>query len=170
MARPRPLRCDCLGGEERLEQPRLHFVGHAAAVVGDCDHDVFARRNFAATAEVAARPERISRHGSLDREAAALRHGVARVDREIENDLGELAGIGFDVRAFFQVMQVAFDRNVFAEKAEQGTLEIGDERVHLEHRRLERLAAAEGEELIGEGGSAVGGVADFADVTGDARL
>ena len=46
-------------------------------------------------------------------------------------------------------------------------LEVGDQAVDLEDGRLERLAAAESEKLIGQGGGPAGGVANFLDLVSD---
>ncbi len=96
-----------------------------------------------------------------------LRIASRALTARFTNDLRELAGIDFDVGAFFQMMQVTNDRDVVAEEPEERTLEVGDEAVDLEHGGLERLATAEGEELVGERGGAAGGVADFLDLVGD---
>jgi hypothetical protein len=55
----------------------------------------------------------------LERELAAFRHRVAGIHSQIENDLRNLAGVGLDVRAFFLVVEMANDRNIFADEPEQ---------------------------------------------------
>ncbi len=62
------------------------------------------------------------------------------------------------------MMEMADDRDVVAEEPEERALEIGDEAVDLENGGLERLAAAEGEQLIREGRGAPGGIADLFDL------
>jgi len=62
--------------------------------------------------------------------------------------LRELTGIHFDVRALFEMMQMAGDGNVFAEEAEERALEIRDDRIDLENLRLKRLPPAKGQQLI----------------------
>ena len=80
-----------LGGEERLEDVGLRLFVHAAAVVGDRQHDVLAGRQ---------RNRRMGSRGvefdvaGFDREAPALRHGVARIDRKIHDHLLDLAAVG----------------------------------------------------------------------------
>ena len=54
-----------------------------------------------------------------DRQATAFAHGIAGVDREVDDDLGELTGIDFDMRAFLETMQMANDRDVVAEQPEE---------------------------------------------------
>src|SRR5258706_11135271 len=64
-------------------------------------------------------------------------------------------------------MRVTNDRDIVAEEPEERMLEVGDETVDLEHSRFERLATAEGQELMGERGGSTGGGADFFDLVGD---
>ena len=52
-------------------------------------------------------------------ELTALRHGIARVDRKIENDLRNLVGIGFDMGPFFPMVKIASDGNIFADQSKQ---------------------------------------------------
>ena len=83
-------------GEKRLKQMRLHFIRHAGAVVGDVDQDIVAVGQWL---RASGRLPPIHAQGAgAERKPAALRHRVARIDREIHNDLGELARIHLDVR------------------------------------------------------------------------
>ena len=79
---------------------------------------------------------------------AAFGHRVARVDRQIKNDLGNLARVGFDVGAFFLVMEMANHGNIFANEPEQRALEICDDRIYLGDHGFERLFSTEGEKLL----------------------
>jgi hypothetical protein len=73
--------------EEGLEDPPARRRVHAGARVADRDHDVVARRH----ADVGARVRRVELHvRRLDRELSPLRHGVARVHREVHDDLLDL--------------------------------------------------------------------------------
>ncbi len=84
-----------LGREEGLEDPLARLLVHPVAGVARLEQDV--------------RPARGGRMGCyerrveldvarLDRQASALRHRVARVDREVHDHLLELAGIRHDRR------------------------------------------------------------------------
>ncbi len=103
-------------------------------------------------------------------ESSAFWHRIARIDDQIQHDLRELTGIDLDVATVFEAMKMAFDGNIFPEEAEERTLEIGDERVHLQHARIKRLSAAEGEKLPGQGGGAARGATDFGEMSSDVTL
>src|SRR5262245_38598515 len=80
------------GGEKRFENMRLGFFIHAEASVGNGKHDVTAGDG----AEVALRVRIIEFDvRGLERNSAAVGHGIARVDNEIEDDLFDLSGVGF---------------------------------------------------------------------------
>src|SRR6202040_1879655 len=85
--------------KERLKQVRFHFVAHANAVVDHSNRDVIAGRKIV---DSRSRLSIFAQGGDarLENQSAAVRHRVARVDREIKNDLRELTRIGFDMRAF----------------------------------------------------------------------
>ncbi len=70
---------------------------------------------------------------------------IARIHDQINNDLRHLAGVESDVRAVGRAKQVAFDGDVFADEPQQGTLEIGDERIDVDYPRIKRVFAAERE-------------------------
>src|SRR5580700_7058392 len=90
----------------------------------------------------------------FDGELAAERHGVAGVDGEIEEDLLELAGVGFDAAEGIAEAQAELD--VFTNQAAEELAHVGDEFVEVEDLGLKDLHAAEGEHLAGEGSGAVG--------------
>ena len=77
---------DRLGGEERIEGARDHVGRHAGAGVGDAERDVLPRRQVALARGALVEPF----VGGLDGEAAAVGHGVARVDAEVEQRVLEL--------------------------------------------------------------------------------
>src|ERR1039457_3711686 len=80
-----------LGREEGLEGVAPDFIAHADPRVGDRESRVFARACARVARGEAGVEHRIS---GLDREGAALGHGVPRVDREVYEHLLELAGEG----------------------------------------------------------------------------
>src|ERR1051325_8530654 len=101
--------------EKRLEQVCLYFIGHTDPSIAQTDENIFPPN------EVAAFKGRLRFSGEIDNagfqgELAAIRHRVARIHREIENDLRNLARIGFDMRAVFLLMQMTHDGNVFADE------------------------------------------------------
>ena len=91
--------------------------------------------------------------GGLDRDLAAVRHGVAGIEREIEQRVFELVGIGEGAPQ--PAGQHGFERHRFAERAAQEIAGAGDELVGVDDLRLERLLAREGEQPAGQGGGAL---------------
>jgi hypothetical protein len=90
----------------------------------------------------------------LDDELAAVRHGVAGIDREVEDCTLELVGVaqGCPEPACRDDLQ-GVQR---ADGPAQQVLHGGDELVGVNRLRIERLAAREGEQSVGERGSALG--------------
>src|SRR5437899_5306690 len=107
---------------------------------------------------------------SFDSELTAERHGVAGVDCEIEEDLLELARIGFDAAEGIAEAQAEFD--VFPNQAAKKLAHVRDEFVEIEDFGLKDLHAAESEHLAGKGSGAVGSFANLlrAAVEGILRL
>ena len=96
----------------------------------------------------------VEHHGAVSRvSAAALRHGVAGVDREVHDHLLELSRVGRHAPRGGSQPQLQVD--VLADQAAQHRVEVADERVEVEHLRLEHLPAAEGQELAREAGGAL---------------
>ena len=95
----------------------------------------------------------------FDRQAAARRHRVARVDRQVEDDLFELAGVGPDARQRRRERRRELD--VFANQPPQHVAHVGDQRIQIDDRRLHHLLAAECEQLSGQAGSALGRLHDL---------
>src|SRR5690606_18441699 len=77
-----------LGGEEGLERPRRHCRRHARARVAHDDADMLAR--LAVRLALLLGDEEV---GGGDREPAAIRHGIARIDGEVEERALELVGV-----------------------------------------------------------------------------
>src|ERR1041385_3869210 len=125
---------------------RFHVIAHACPRIRDANDEVLARDTVTADKDrLRLRPKVYNR--GLESELAAIRHRVARVDGEVQNDLVELGGVDFEVGGLLLIVQMAEDMNVFAEQPKQRTLKIGDNRVDLQYERLERLAPTEGEEM-----------------------
>ena len=79
-----------LGGEEGLENLGEDVGSYSGPGVGDVDRDEIARQ--AVCGGSAIEPDRTHRDG----ERAAVRHGVLRIDRKIEQSEFEFAGIDLD--------------------------------------------------------------------------
>ena len=98
----------------------------------------------------------------LDGELAPHRHRVARVDREVQHDLLDLTRIGHDAAELSPRQERELD--VLAHQAAEHALHPPDERVEVDHLRLEDLLPAEREELAGERARPLGGVVDLHEV------
>src|SRR5712692_842019 len=81
------------GSEEGLEDMRLGVGIHADSRVGHGQHDIPAWLHGPLAAGVALVEIRVL---GLDRERSALRHGVARIESQIQNDLLKLARVCVD--------------------------------------------------------------------------
>ena len=137
-----------LGREERFEDLRLHVRRHPRSGVGDGN----------------ARPRagRIGNGARADPQFAAARHGVARIDREIEERLLDLAAVAVDGRR--GGIERGDQRDVLAEQAPRHRGQIRDERVDVEDGELARPLAAEGEELTRQRRGAIDGHQDLGQI------
>ena len=146
-----------LGGEERLEQAGLGGRIHAGSVIADRQHDVppgldrdvAARRSASSSSTLA----------GLDGQDAALRHGVACIDHQVHKHLFHLPGIGADAAQIGTEHQAQVD--ILADQPLQHGAETGHQPVQIEHLGLQHLAAAERQQLLGQGGSALPGLHDL---------
>ena len=90
---------------------------------------------------------------------SAGRHGVAGVDRQVHDDLLELAGVG--AHAAEVLAQRDRQPHVLADEAAEHLLHLLDDVVEVADAGLDHLLAAEGEELAGERRGALRGLADL---------
>ena len=104
----------------------------------------------------------------LDDQLAAVRHGVAGVEGEIEDRGGQLIGID-DGQAYF-VRENRFDLDVLAERSLQQFRGIDDQRIDVGFLRFERLLACERQQLLGEVGAARRRFVDHLRDGGELRL
>ena len=147
------------GGKERLEQSRLYLRRHAGSGVGDGERHVGTRFH----AEVPSRVVLVEIDvGGLDRQGAALRHGIPRIHRQVHDNLLHLAVIRLDAGQFGAEPQ--HDAHVFADQSFQHPPHAGDDSVQIEHRRLDDLLAAERQQLTREPRRRHTRVLDFHDV------
>ena len=79
---------------------------------------------------------------------AAVRHGVARIDGEIEQGILELVGIGESLPQ--AARQHGLDVDGLAESATQQLGHAGDQAVDVQSGRFERLSAGESQQPMGE--------------------
>ena len=102
------------------------------------------------------------RVGGFDGQLAALRHGVAGVERQVEERGLQLAGVGPDDPQVRGHRQLQLDR--FAQGPAQQGRHLFDQCAGLEGLRRERVLAREGEQAVGQLGAAQGGPKDRVDM------
>src|SRR5256884_487995 len=100
--------------------------------------------------------------GGLDEHASPARHGITRIDHEVQEHLLELARVGVDGARLG--VEGGGQLDVVADQAAQHLVHVRHDGVELEHLGGEDLAAAEREQLPGELRGAEAGVADLLDV------
>src|SRR5207245_2861859 len=98
----------------------------------------------------------------FDGEAAAGRHGVARIHGEVEDDLIDLPRVGDDQPHTFAQMHGNFD--VLPEQPAQHRFDVRHHTVEIDRLDFKDLLAAEGEELVRQGGAAASALLDQLDV------
>ena len=135
-----------LGGEERLEDAAPDLGRHTAAGVAHHQGHVATRSD----ADAARRRGAEVGVDGLDRQRAALRHGVAGVDGQVDDHLLELCPVGADTAE--TGTEPGHQPDVLADQAAEKRLRLRHSAVQVHDRRLEDLAAGEGEQLGGQRG------------------
>ncbi len=137
----------------------LHLGGYPAACVGDGKLDVGAGLGR----RVPRREGGVDDHvGRLDGQPAALWHRIAGIGRQVEEHLAELGRVGIDSGEAGAEAQLK--RDVLADQPAQDGAGVGHDGVEVEDARLQDLAPAEGEQLLGERGGALARLGDLGDV------
>ena len=153
-AEARPL-IDVLGGEKGFEHIVQDRGGNAVPGIGHRDQHVIPGSDIAVRAGVFLVEDDVA---GLDGELAAVRHRVAGVERQIENRIGELAGV--DQRARRIAVEHHVDLDVLSERRPQQIGGLDHQRIDVDLTRLQRLLAGEGEQALGQIGAARRGVVD----------
>ena len=144
-----------LRSEEGLEHARLDGFVHAHAVVAHFEQDLERR---------VARPfDRFGEKAALDFERSAERHRVPGVHREVHQNLLHLMSVGAYQAGLGAATHGQID--VLADHALQQAFDVPQKAAQIEYSGLNRLAAAEGEQLSGQSGSAPRRVQDLLQVT-----
>ena len=157
-AKPCPL-ADLLGGEERIENLVDDLRRDARAGVGDFDQHVVGGRH----ALVAIRRAFLRGDvGGAHRELAAIRHGVARVDREIDDHLLELGDVGLHRPQV--AAEHGFQLNLLADQTAQQHVELGNHVIEIEHLGPQRLPPRKRQQLPHQARRPVGVLLDLHDV------
>ena len=124
--------------KKRLEQMRVHFRAHAHTRVRNHEQDVRPRSHF--------RIRRTILFGQMhvrcgDPQGAAARHGVARIQRNIQEHLVHLASVCPDKPQ--RRLQFHSELDILADDAPQHRLVLGNERIQIQQSRVQPLLAAE---------------------------
>ena len=134
----------------------LRFGVHPHARIGDGQQDVIAGRHGRVPVGLFLLHPHIAR---FDHQLAAVGHGVACVDREIQDDLLDLSLIAPDSMQLR--VQFGLQFNILADQAEEHLGHIGNDAINIERLGVEHLLPAKRQELAGEG---AGPFACFADL------
>ncbi len=124
---------------------RLGFVVHPRAGITDSQHHMPAGRRAGVRGRVSLIELNV---GRFNRQLAAPRHGVTRIDRQIHDDLRHLSRVRVD--PVDRWPQTGHQLDVVTNESLQQRLDASHHRVQIENLRLENLFPAEGEELAGE--------------------
>ena len=95
-------------------------------------------------------------------DAAAVGHGVACVDDEVDDHLLELVEIGLDQPQVAAVLDV--DLDLLADQPAHHVLQLGQNVAELQHLGPQRLPAREGQQLAHQAGRPVAVLLDLHDV------
>ena len=145
---------DPLGREEGLEHLLEVSRRNADARVGDLDHRIASRHRFGIHRNVSGIQDDVAR---LDQQFAAVRHRIARIEAEIDQRGLELGAIDMDDAEI--VREHGVDLDLRTQGAPQELAGVGDQGVEVGRLRPQRLLAREGEQLAGQGGRAIDGLA-----------
>ena len=147
---------ELLRREEGLEEAALQLRGNAAPGIRDRDRDL--RPQFLPGGLVEVHGFRGVEVPGADRDPTAVRHGVARIQREVHDDVLELAGVHLHPARARGIVRRELD--VLAGETAEHRLDPGDDEVNVDEPGLEDLLAAEGEKLPRQGSGALARLAD----------
>ena len=123
----------------------MHLGGHAQAVVGHAEHAVAAGCH---AGQVLALNGGHNGRAGADDDAAAARHGITRVDAQVQQDLRNLVGIG--AQEGERPVQGQRQLNVLADEPLHHLGRLLHHRVQVQDAGRENLFAAEGQQLLDE--------------------
>src|SRR5882724_11099808 len=131
-----------LGGEKRLENVSLSFRVHAGPGVRNCEKDVLSWLHHRVR-----RPVQVIQFDirGLNGKTAALGHGVARIHREVHDDLFHLAGVRANRSQISRTADNQLD--VFANQTRNELAHFFDDGIQIHRARLQHLHPAESEKL-----------------------
>src|SRR4029078_8969051 len=137
--------------EERIERLADEFLRHADAGIRYRDHDVLAGLYPIGGRAIGFIQERIA---GFDRQLAARRHRVARVDGKIEKCRFKLGPVDLDLPQ--AAAPYRFNRDIFAQRSADQVGHVRDQAAGVDRTRVERLVARKCQEALGQFGGAFG--------------
>ena len=136
-----------LGRKEGVEHFDQDFRRHAGAGVGDRNGDVVAGVQAFVMARFGFAQRRMA--GRQD-QSTAMRHGIARIDGQVENGAFELRLV--TQRSAYAVGQLHLEPHLLAQRAAQQVFHRADQCVDIDRARVERLAPRERQQTLNERG------------------
>ena len=146
--------------KEGFENVRLRFGVHTAAIVGNREHYVFAGRQHGRGPRIGGIQIDIR---SLDCQATALRHRVARINGEIQDHLLDLAAVGLDQAHVGSGRGLQL--NVLADQPSQNSLHVHKNALNADYFGRQHLFSTESKQLARERGGPLRGRLDLFRVT-----
>jgi len=140
-----------LGCEKRFEDARTRLRVHSMSRISNHDREVFSPCEECLWFSRAPGNRNIL---GFDAQAASLRHSVASVPSQVQDNLLQLSSIHLRPSKVRIEQQVEGD--VLTEHAPQDVIHVFQNRVELQDRRLEELIPAIREKLIGKPCAALG--------------
>ena len=135
-----------LSREERIERLRNDVRWHSGPGVGNAQRQILSRREFALARRSIVEPF----VGGLNRQTPPIRHGVARVNAQIEECALELRSVHFGRPQPRRAHDL--DGDLRPHCARYQILHACDQAVDVGGPRIERLASREGQQPMRQGG------------------
>ena len=143
LAETEPSAFSCtFGGKERIEDARQNLRRDADPAILQFHHDEFAAE--AVDLRAAGKPDLANR----EREKAAVRHGVAGIDAEIQQRKFEFARI--DARAAGAILRRRSDLDISTQRAFEHLADMRQQVGKIDDNALQRLPAREGQQVTGQ--------------------
>jgi hypothetical protein len=102
-------------------------------------------------------------HVGLDQERSPVRHGIAGIYRQVQDDLLELSRVSPD--PWQSGVQLRKQNDILTHQPAHHGVHAADHVIQLEHYRLKKLPPAESQQLASKCGGAVGGILNFEDIS-----
>ena len=158
-------RAGTLGGEERFEDAVADVGRDTGAGVGHVDAHIVAGAGVQVGLHIVLVQPGV---GDADGQRARAGHGVARVDRQVDQRVFHLAGVGAHRPQVSGDVQV--DGHAFAQHPLQHVGHRKHQAAQFHILRLQRLSAGEGQQPLGQLGAQFGGLLGVGQDVGQCRV